>query len=72
MSRAEWGPRETTEEKPTALLAAQSSMDEVREPDCDTRARLPLRARGPATLALSCEGGRWMPRPLGPSRYTPA
>ena len=43
-----------------------------RESDSLSCAPGPLRARGPATLALSCEGGRWMPRPLGPSRYTPA
>ncbi len=31
MSSAECGPRDTTDEKPTALLAAQSSMDEVSD-----------------------------------------
>ena len=62
------GPIDTTEEKPTALLDAQSSMDAVSAPDCDTRASEPLPASGPEMLALSSEGGRWMPAQLGPSR----
>ena len=72
MSTAVFGPSDTTVEKPTALLRAQSSIDEVSAPDCDTSASEPLRASGPSALALSCSRGRCSPRPLGPSSCTPS
>ncbi len=72
MSTAVLGPSETTAEKPTALLRAQSSIDEVRAPDCDTSASEPALASGPMALALSCSCGRWKPRPFGPSRQMPS
>ena len=66
------GPSETTEEKPTPFLLAQSRMEAVSAPDCDTSASEPGLAIGPAALALSCKWGRCSPRPLGPSRNTPS
>ena len=63
------GPKETTEEKPTPLLLAQSRMAEVSAPDCDTSASGPGWASGPAMLALSCSSGRCKPKQLGPSRW---
>ena len=58
ISTAVWGPSDTTEENPTALLLAQSRMDAVNAPDCDTSASEPGCANGPAALALSCMRGR--------------
>ena len=53
MSTDGLGPSDTTAEKPTALSRAQSSMDEVNAPDCDTSASEPALASGPMALALS-------------------
>ncbi len=72
MSTAVLRPTDATSEKPTALAAAQSSIDDVSAPDCDTSASGPALASGPITLALSCNGGRWKPRLFGPSRLMPS
>ena len=72
MSTSVLGPSDTTAENPTALLLAQSRIDEVSAPDWHTSARGPSLARGPAALALSCRCGRWNPSELGPSRYRPS
>ena len=58
MSTAVFGPSDTTVEKPTPLLTAQSRIEEVNAPDCDTSASGPLAHSAPATLALSCKYGR--------------
>ena len=71
MSTALCGPGETTVEKPTAFLRAQSRIDAVNAPDCDTSASGPGDASGPATLALSPMRGRCTPRLLGPMRRRP-
>ena len=56
-SSALCGPVDTTAEKPTPLLPAQSRMDEVSEPDCDTSASGPDCANGPTTQAFKpCRG----------------
>ena len=72
MSTSVLRPSDTTVEKPTAFLLAQSRMDAVSEPDWQTSASEPSRARGPAALALSCRCGRCRPSELGPSRYMPS
>ena len=72
MSTEVFGPSDTTDEKPTPFWLAQSRMDAVSAPDCDTSAREPGLAIGPAALALSCRCGRCRPRPLGPIRKTPS
>ena len=41
MSTAVLGPSDTTVEKPTPFLLAQSRMDAVSAPDCDTSASGP-------------------------------
>ncbi|OQC03785.1 MAG: hypothetical protein BWX79_02582 [Alphaproteobacteria bacterium ADurb.Bin100] len=66
-----FGPSETTVENPTAFWLAQSRMEEVSAPDCDTSASGPGVAMGPATLALRPARGRWKPRQFGPRRYMP-
>jgi hypothetical protein len=71
MSSTVFGPSDTTVEKPTALLLAQSSIEAVSAPDCDTRASEPSRASAPLALALSCSAGRWKPRQLGPAGGCP-
>ncbi len=71
MSTEVLGPSETTVEKPTAFSVAQSRMEAVSAPDCDTRASGPGAASGPATLALSRQRVRCRPRLLGPSRCMP-
>ena len=72
MSTEVCGPSDTTLEKPTPFWRAQSSIDAVSAPDCDTSASGPVLASGPATLAFRCSGGRWKPSVLGPSRCTPS
>ena len=68
MSTDVFGPTETTAEKPTALFLAQSRIEAVSAPDCDTSASEPGAASAPATLAFRCKCGRWKPRQFGPSR----
>jgi hypothetical protein len=72
MSTEVCGPSDTTLEKPTPFWRAQSSIEAVSAPDCDTSASGPGRASGPATLAFRCSSGRWKPSELGPSRCTPS
>ncbi|MNS81913.1 hypothetical protein D3C72_1156400 [compost metagenome] len=72
MSTEVCGPSDTTLEKPTPFCRAQSSIEAVSAPDCDTSASGPVRASGPATLAFRCSGGRWKPSEFGPSRCTPS
>ena len=71
-SSAVFGPSDTTVEKPTAFVRAQSSIAVVSAPDCDTSASDPASASGPAALALSCRCGRCSPALLGPSRCRPS
>ena len=59
------GPSEITAEKPTPLRAAQSRIDEVSAPDCDTSASGPAAAIAPPALAFSFRCARWKPRLLG-------
>ena len=47
MSTAVFGPSDTTVEKPTPFFCAQSRIDEVSAPDCDTNASGPVCAKGP-------------------------
>ena len=72
MSTAVLRPTDATSENPTALAAAQSSIDDVSAPDCETSPNGPALASGPITLALSCIDGRWKPRLFGPSRLIPS
>ena len=72
MSTAVLGPSDTTVEKPTAFFLAQSRMDDVSAPDCDTSASGPGAPSAPATLAFSCKCGRWKPRQLGPNKWMPS
>ena len=65
------GPMDTTVEKPTPLCCAQSRIDVVSAPDCDTSASGPGVASGPSALALSPRWGRWKPRLRGPSSSMP-
>ena len=65
------GPSATTVEKPTRFWRAQSRIEAVSAPDCDTSASWPGVASAPETLALSCSCGRWKPWLLGPSSHTP-
>ena len=58
MSTLVLGPSETTVEKPTALRLAQSRMEAVSAPDCETSAMGPAAVSGPATLALRPLRGR--------------
>ena len=71
MSTTVFGPSETTCEKPTEFWLAQSRMDAVSAPDCDTRASGPAAASGPTALAFRPMLARWKPRLLGPSRCMP-
>ena len=68
MSSAVLGPSDTTAEKPTPLRWAQSSVEAVSAPDCDSNASGPGLAMVPMMLALSFWCGRWKPLQLGPSR----
>jgi hypothetical protein len=52
-------------EKPTAFWLAQSRMEEVSAPDCDTSASGPGAAIGPATLALSPARGSLKAQAVG-------
>jgi hypothetical protein len=58
MSTTVLGPKDTTAEKPTPLLRAQSRMEEVSAPDWLTSASEPGAASGPAKLAFSPACGR--------------
>ena len=60
-----------TLEKPTRFCRAQSRIEAVSAPDCDTSASCPCVARSPAELAFSCSIGRWKPWLLGPSSHMP-
>ena len=68
ISTAVLAPSDTTVEKPTPFLAAQSRIDDVSAPDCDTTASEPSFASGPSTLAFRRRRVRWKPRQFGPSR----
>jgi len=58
ISTAVFGPSDTTAENPTLFFAAQSRIEDVSAPDCDTTASEPSCASGPSTLALSRRRGR--------------
>src|SRR5450759_4716059 len=57
MSTAVFGPSDTTVENPTAFFLAQSRIDEVSAPDCDTSASGPGVAKAPAMLAFRFKCG---------------
>ena len=66
------GPSDTTIEKPTPLLLAQSNIEAVSAPDCETKASEPRCAKGPAAEAFSCNAGRCKPNEFGPNKCTPS
>ena len=72
MSMPVCAPTDTTDEKPTPLCFAQSSIATVSAPDWHTSASGPLAASGPNAPAFNCSAGRCSPRLLGPSSATPS
>ena len=61
-------PIDTTLEKPTSLLCAQSRIAVHSAPDCDTKAMSPVFAPPLLKVAFRPIDGRMMPRQFGPIR----